>query len=320
MKTVLKTLLALVESLSICFVLVLLSNPVQAESRFSAHRPNYGFYRSDSLGESEGGGHLEYNFSTRYKISSFGDEINGSEDRKRWSAYLAYTGRFDFFLESRDSSPVINRLNNPELLIRRHKRSNEEIFHYIQFAYGHESNGQQTNSQELFDSDIRVNRNDFISRGWDYISIEANYNRYWKQDKGNCNESYNCTQFWFTFKGILSDGIAQGAIEDTIFIPDRPADDDIRNYDGLQAVISHEWERDKKFFDEFEVSLKIITGSRGPFENITGELQLRGTTSPVPFFNLGIPLYFVYRNGYLEEIADYSLRTEFTALGLKFRL
>ena len=84
MKTELKTLLALVESLSICFILILNSDPLQAESRFSAHRPNYGFYRSESLGESDGGGHLEYNFSTRYEISSFGNEISDSDDRNRW--------------------------------------------------------------------------------------------------------------------------------------------------------------------------------------------------------------------------------------------
>jgi len=253
---------------------------------------------------------MEYNFSTRYKIATAG----------AWDVHLAYTGRFDFFLGSRGSSPVVNRLNNPELLFRRWDFSTKGISDYFQIAYGHESNGQQINSQALYDSDTRQNRNDFISRGWDYISVEKKYSRYWQQDNTKCKLSISCTEFWFTFKGILSEGALQGDIEDAIFIPDRPVNDDIRNYDGLQAVISHEWQRKEKLFEEMELSLKLVTGSRSPLKNVTKELQLRGTTKELPFLNLRLPLYFVYRNGFIEETADYSLKTEFFGFGLKFRV
>jgi len=310
--------LVLIEAISISAILIATSGIAHADSRFRPHRPNFVLLRADSLGESEGGAHIEYNFSTRYNISTYGKD-------NLWESSLAYTGRFDFFQGSRDSSPIINRLNNPELLFRKWDYSRTGIFDYFQIAYGHESNGQQINSQELFDSDTRENRNDFISRGWDYISVEKKYSRYWKEDEPNCIASYYCTEFWLTYKGILSYGALQGSIEDAIFIPQRAIDDDIRNYDGLQAIASHEWEPKKtnffdNLFDEFEVSLKLTTGSRSPLENITAELQLRGDTIPLPyFFKLRLPLYFVYRNGYVEEIADYSLRSNFVAFGLKFR-
>jgi len=284
----LKSFVVLAVSLSVSLYLVVTGNPVHADSRFSSYRPNFVLVRADSLGERDGGAHIEYNFSTRYKIAT-----KGALD-----VHLAYTGRFDFFLGSRGSSPVINRLNNPELLFRRWNSSKKRKGGYIQIAYGHESNGQQINSQSLFDSDERENRNDFVSRGWDYISVEKKFSSYWQKDNTRCKSSFTCTEFWFTFKGILSTGVLQGDMEDTIFISDRPSDDDIRNYDGWQAVISHEWERSEKVFEELEISLKIITGSRSPFENITGELQLRGTTKKLPFLNLQLPLYFVYRNGF----------------------
>ena len=291
-------------------LLMVTSHPVHADSRFSAHRPNVVLARADSLGESEGGGHIEYNFSTRYQVAEW----------RSVNINLAYTGRFDFFLGSRSSSPIVNRLNNPELLFRLGQPRGDLIFDYIQIAYGHESNGQQINSQELFDSDTRENRNDFISRGWDYISVEKKYSRYWQQDEAKCKLSSKCTEFWFTFKGILSTGLLQGDIEDTIFIADRDPNVDIRDFDGLQAIVSHEWERKGRFFEQAEVSLKTITGSRSPFRNITNELQLRGTTKALPFVNLQLPLYFVYRKGFFEEIADYSLRTEYIGFGLKFRV
>ncbi len=309
MRRILNTFLIL-PLLSVSTILKANSEPVDSQSRFTSHRPNFALARVDSLGESEGGEHIEYNFSTRYKIAT----------ANKWDVHLAYTGRFDFFLGSRSSSPIVNRLNNPELLLRRWDFSKDGINDYIQIGYGHESNGQQINSQELFDSDTRSNRNDFISRGWDYISVEKKYSRYWGQDNDKCKLSFSCTEFWFTFKGILSDGLLQGDIEDAIFISDRSVDDDIRNYDGLQAVISHEWGRSEKIFEELEVSLKLITGSKVPFENITSELQLRGTTKELPILNLRLPLYFIYRSGFIEEIADYSLRTNFVGFGLKFRV
>ena len=203
MKRILATFLVVAGIVTTSFLFITTSDPAYAnsktdtkstaKSRFRAYRPNFALIRADSLGESEDGAHIEYNFSTRYNISTFGTD-------KRWETSLAYTGRFDFFRGSRPSSPIVNRLNNPELFFRRRDRSREGIFDYFQVAYGHESNGQQINTQELFDSDARANRNDFISRGWDYISFEKKYSRYWKHDKIKCKDSHHCTEFWLTYK------------------------------------------------------------------------------------------------------------------------
>jgi hypothetical protein len=46
------------------------------------------------------------------------DCIKGYEQRNEF--FLAYTGEFDFYWNTRDSSPVVNRINNPGAHYRRH--------------------------------------------------------------------------------------------------------------------------------------------------------------------------------------------------------
>lgn len=293
--------------------MLLFSKAALAENRFKQYKPNSVLLRGESLGQSDKGKHLEYNFSTKYLI------YNSSSH----STFLAYTGRFDFFWSSRDSSPVVNRLNNPEINSRwltRATDAGQSGIDYLQFAYGHESNGQDIDTQEKYLSDTRLFADDHISRGWDYLAVEAKFRHYWNSertqgDNNRCANVSNCTEFWFTYKGILSEGLLQKEKEDKRFNTNRKAGG-IRDFDGLQFIVSHEWQKSSKRIYAREISLKLTTGANKPFRNNSYELSLRGTTKLVSW---KIPLYISYRNGYLEELSDFSQRGQSLAIGLKFR-
>lgn len=294
---------------SVVFVLLFVfTGHLFAADRFKAYKPNTIQYRESSLNDIEEGRHIEYNFSTRYQILK----------EKSLEANLAYTGRFDFFWNSRLSSPVVNRLNNPEMHFRKYEPKKEKRgLHvvYSQLAYGHESNGQQISSLNDYLLDAREHKDDHISRGWDYVSAEIKLKHNWKATNESCKNSIYCTEYWITYKGILNDGYLQGPKEDEIFNNQRPAGG-IRKYDGLQFLVSHEWQKKLGPLEHSEVSLKLTTGWEDMFKNTTTELQLKGEFRVSRWL---VPLYATYRQGYLEEISDYSLKTSVWGLGFKFR-
>ena len=79
------------------------------------------------------------------------DCIKGFDQRHEF--FLAYTGEFDFYWNTRNSSPVVNRINNPGAHYRRHINSYGERsirFRWIDLSLEHRSNGQST------DPSIRV--------------------------------------------------------------------------------------------------------------------------------------------------------------------
>ena len=105
--------------------------------RFTSHKLNYvGFVPNTQDTES----HVEMFYSFKYRISDLKINENYTFDNY---LFLAYTGKFDFFWGSKDSSPVINRLNNPELhyikFLSAPRKEGEFIHRHIDIAYGHES-------------------------------------------------------------------------------------------------------------------------------------------------------------------------------------
>lgn len=274
---------------------------------FTHHRSNYVIWRTDSV--TDDSNHLEFQFSTKYLMSN---NPFGFEDLE---FYLAYTGKFDFFFNSRDSSPVINRLSNPEFILRmndaRYTRGG-----YYQLVLGHESNGQAINSQQAYDSYTEPYVQDFVSRGWDYLAFEGVWNVGSPPRDTLCRESFKCTRVNLTARSFMEDGVFQGEIEDTLF-KNSNAEQGIEKYDGLR--LSAHWEGivdNSKTFSEAGVSLSYKTGIGKPFHHGSVVLEARAS---VKILNGTYPLYLRYHNGYLEEISDYTERTDYLAFGLLFR-
>ncbi len=108
--------------------------------------------------------------------------------------YLAFTGRFAFYYDTRDSSPVIVKRLNPKLFFEHifvdgapdrlssdgsgRQGRPQEPKTYVTFAYAHESNGQSIDTLKEYDQAVANESNagaaiDYVSRGWDYLELNG---------------------------------------------------------------------------------------------------------------------------------------------------
>jgi hypothetical protein len=138
-------------------------------------------------------GYLDAIFSLKYPL--FHDDYY-SREGSPLNAYLAFTGRFSQYIESRDSSPVIGRRFNPKFFLRHWLGDDSR---YIDFGLAHESNGQNISSEgaylrerEDFESEGQDPdfARDYISRGWDYLSLD------WKHAWGESRRTGHPTSAW----------------------------------------------------------------------------------------------------------------------------
>lgn len=134
---------------------------------------------------------------------------NSVTDDTEFNSYFSYTGKFDFYMETRDSGPVINRVSNPALHFRLESKEPEVCrktretlecqkykmtkkypnFQWIDFAVEHRSDGQVVDAKAKDDNpasptfgkylaQIEYEKGnhqyfDSISRGSNYFSLSA---------------------------------------------------------------------------------------------------------------------------------------------------
>lgn len=278
--------------------------------RFDSYKPNYVGYIPDR-GDTEA--HIEMLYSIKYRISDI--KINENRPYDNY-LFLAYTGKFDFFWGSKDSSPVINRLNNPELHYRRYLSNPYEETNfshkYIDFAYGHESNGQVISDAVSF-SNSGPDAIDHVSRGWDYISAEYKFELYNKPD---CEfVELSCFYGHIYVRSFQNDGLLQGKIEDRIFW-DPTVDAKIEDFDGLRLIFGKEHPFGDNLFPTKGIWITYTTGISSPGEHNSFTLNYR---KQFHIWDFKIPVYIRYFNGYGNEIVTYHTRDRIIMLGLQFR-
>jgi hypothetical protein len=132
---------------------------------------------------------LRGHFSFKYTV--FGDpyvplrsRASGKADSPNsgWEIFLAYTGQFDFYMLTRESGPVINRLSNPAVYARFPLKPYLDLGDRDDNAYlslEHRSNGQtgdattprgQESAQRAYEARDRYYF-DAVSRGSNYLAL-----------------------------------------------------------------------------------------------------------------------------------------------------
>ncbi|MEQ8952716.1 MAG: hypothetical protein RL120_01185, partial [Gammaproteobacteria bacterium] len=229
--------------------------------------------------------------------------------------------RFSQYIGSRRSSPVVARSYNPELFFRVwrdgvYTRTNPS---YWDFGYGHESNGQNINSEIAFqralddalqNGDSHQSVRDALSRGWDYVSIDwhKQWNtRFFPSLAGR-------TETHFEYRHFLSNGVLQGAPEE--FNSWENPDPGVRTRDrfaGLKFSLQYNLlDRPCVSLVCFErVELMQETGHANPFENNTTRVEL--TTNLA-----GLPLHIWGRTGYNSNLVDYYHYSNSWGVGMEF--
>ncbi len=125
------------------------------------------------------------------KPPDFWEQLRSAE------VFVSYTNRFDFYVGSRDSGPVINRVNNPGL----HLRLPGSLFGgdsrgAWQLSFEHMSDGQVVEPVSNNDDRVRAQRAyvrgdrhffDTISRGMNYAALQGE----WVWDLGEKDTVFN---------------------------------------------------------------------------------------------------------------------------------
>lgn len=164
--------------------------------RFQPFEPNYGIWQRTEDDDQA----LEAHYSFKYLFTA-PDCTDKHRSKKetmkqciegywnRWDAFIAYTGEFDFYMKTRDSSPVVNRINNPTIHARRYMGEKNggrfSTLGYLDFAFQHLSNGQ-TFDAEAMGNGVFVTQTEFlidpnspffdsVSRSVNFISVEARF-------------------------------------------------------------------------------------------------------------------------------------------------
>ena len=298
---------------------------------------------------------MDFKFSTMFPIFHHGypDPIRRSTGESPWrefggftgpNVYFAATVRGGQYIDTRPSSPVVAKRFNPVLAVRfwatDRAGGQESEDNFLEFAYGHESNGQFIASRARFDEQLRVYLNQArdaataaeaeqarktaflsargnISRGWDYLGLQ--FARDWDADLAWAPEAR--VAFRAKFNYFLPTGLLQGGAEQYNAWEADPEGKARRSVDGLSfryvltaatpqgSAEPEGWERVLQF--ERRYALTWTTGYEDPFRFNTVQFEVG-----VKLFEL--PLMVWYRYGYNRDLTDYYRRDHSAGLMLSF--
>jgi outer membrane phospholipase A len=264
--------------------------------RLTSNEPNYFVYVPD--GDDD---RINFNLSLKYPFydggafPDTGDAVSGRLRKSR--VYLMYNGTFDFFVNSRASSPVISRRHNPGIAYqynwREQRGPNPFDIDAVRIGWYHESNGQSIETREQYEQS--ANGLDYVSRGWDYLgtTVYASHGAF--AHELEVRAYCDCQAF----------GLVDGR-EDNIFWEDVDEQPNINDFDGLRYRMEWQWH---KWLTRFELK----TGNRDAeaLENLSGKISLAHQGN--------FPVSLFYFKGYGRELSSYHLRNDYVGIGIELR-
>jgi hypothetical protein len=313
------------------------------KSRFSAYKPNYAIYQSSEDNDNS----IEFRYSFRYSFTRphcmpggyFGDDESSTpllgclkKYDKRVEAFFSYTGEFDFFLNSRHSSPVVNRVSNPAFNLRKYFGNDHSFDNYtiewLNVAIEHRSNGQTTDANEKITDPASANYGrykaqveyedgnqeyfDTISRSSNYISIESKLDIGGMHRKsGDCENDFGCAEAWISAKIYSHDeesGIYWGELADS--------DTRFSDYDRVKLIVSDTYYTHYKYIPSIEGSIEWIIGDK--FLD-TDSLDIALTVPWVLKDYFKIPLYLRAHFGPMGTLSNYTVDDNSIGIGVVFR-
>lgn len=169
--------------------------------RFQPYRANYGLFMPASEYDDD---KLNAHYSFRYSIFDCRREQKPlspprcESDKKYFGIFkpellISYTGVFDFYMGSRPSGPVVNRMSNPAVHLYSAIGEEWPGIDYLELAFEHRSNGQVVEvekdgavAQAAFDAAAQAAYDGDNYVFFDTLSRESNYlNLTFGTDEGN---------------------------------------------------------------------------------------------------------------------------------------
>jgi len=252
--------------------------------------------------------YLDFKVSLKYPVFHDGYFSDGNDPL---NLYLAFSGRLSQYIETDISSPVVGRRFNPKLFSRYVFGDGDD---YVDIGYNHESNGQSIVSpeglaqkQQELGPTYDILAREFISRGWDYWSVDV------KKTFFDKNSRYGELSTYLNLHYYVSNGILQGKPEEYNTWEDGGMVEKPRSeYDGITFLARWDFPRDFCMsellilhnIDLFEgacaqkIAWQHKTGYDKPFENTSNLLELT-----VDLW--GLPVMFWGQTGYNNDFVDY---------------
>jgi outer membrane phospholipase A len=243
--------------------------------------------------------------------------------------YLAFTGRFGFYVDTRDSSPVLGKEYNPKLLLRwipdpqsttqvtgHDRKQVTEYTEYLDFAYAHSSNGQSIDTLEEYQIQAQQLRSstyalDYISRGWDYLEVNG------KVTLAGGRLGRGAISLYPDVKFFLRHGLFQGVPEEYHSWEQDSNLHPRHAFDGLDATLEY-WPLAAASCSEglfckagLRFAVKYTTG----YDPVARYNTVRGEFG---FLLIGLPVNIWVQDGYMNSLARYYLKARSIGIELRF--
>jgi hypothetical protein len=240
--------------------------------RLDFYEPLYGVYQFTQGDDSAA--RLHYSFRYTAKCSYLADG-----GRKDW--FFSYTGEFDFYMFTRPSGPVVNRISNPAFHLRRWSRKQKEPngLQYWDVAVEHRSNGQTVDATQP-DGRVRAQRAyedgdnaflDSISQATNFLSVEARF------DFGDN---------WRTWSKVKPVYFATST--DITWGPWADKNTHIRHYDVLRLIVARKlYGHGTKLPDQSWLYAEWTAGTKGLYAdslNLSAHFPFKVGDAQLPFF------------------------------------
>ncbi len=264
---------------------------------------------------------VDFTLSVKYPLMPRLTQRVWSPDNR---LFVAFSGRFAFYYDTRQSSPAIVKRLNPKVFFQHVFRAAapdavtapgadflprriQEPKSYATFAYAHESNGQSIDTAAGYAEALRTAQDpryaiDYISRGWDYLELNG---RHVLRENSHFRWSVNGSA-----KEFLSNGIFQGPPEEVrsweVTTQGKPR----KQVDGLMVRAKFEGVRaETRAISATELSVAYTTGSQsiGRYSTVRLEAGIQV---------LEIPFVVWCSRGYMSDLARYYVNVRSCGVAL----
>jgi hypothetical protein len=273
--------------------------------RLGFHEPLYGLYKFTE-GDDDA---IRLHYSFKYTLTEPGCELTDASGKVELRApnheiFVSYTGEFDFYVGSRESGPVINRISNPALHYRYFGTSRFNAgWRWLDLGVEHRSTGQTTDPEDTVGGVYRTQIEDAagnhayfdsLSQDTNFVSLDTRYDvkdwlRLWARWK----------VFYFANKVEVTYGPHQGA--------------EVQDYDRVRLTAGYRISAKTRVRDEWWLYGEWTVGDKGLK---TDSLDV---SAYLPF-KLWIhwPLYIRAHFGPNEILSDFTRERNSIGFGFQF--
>ena len=282
--------------------------------RFQPYDTNYALMQGTK--DDERAVEVQYSFKYLFYNCEFweAESLVGCTSNNKAKLFFSYTGEFDFYMGTRESGPVINRVSNPALHFRVDDTDENPIIDWVDFGVEHRSNGQVVDVNEVDNDPASPTFGQFLTQ----IEYQAGNHKYFDTLSRSANyinlamgvETDATRRIKFSYKFYFNDdsNITWGPLAGT--------DTEIDDYDLLNIDYSETFDIGFQHFPELTFGVEYVIGREG-FDTDSVDINL---IIPWEMDGKGWQIPFLIRAhiGPMDRLSDYTQSRNSIGFGVAF--